>query len=267
MNNAIKPYLKPSFLICTVFLLIAGSSKSLIIEKLGIITTKLPLPLQKPLEEMDFGAIAPYKLDFQQRIDNHDIIEELGTEDYLQCVIIDTEAPESSPTRYCSLFITYYTGDPDTVPHVPDECYVGGGNKQVGKELLDLEIRNPIDDGQSESETVGLKASRVVFKRKNSGLWDTGSTFSKLYFFKVNGQYAGGKTATRAIMATNVFNKYSYFSKVEWDFYGKSNNSRILPEKEAIVSASEKMLSAVMPVLERDHWPDFDAANAEKNKK
>jgi hypothetical protein len=160
MNNAIKPYLKPSFLICAVFLLIAGSSKSLIIEKLGIITTKRPLPLQKPLEEMDFGAIAPYTLDFQRRIDNHDIIEELGTEDYLQCVIIDTEVPESSPVRYCSLFITYYTGDPDTVPHVPDECYVGGGNEQVGKESLNFKISMPASDSQSESETV---STLVVF--------------------------------------------------------------------------------------------------------
>jgi hypothetical protein len=264
MNNAIKPYLKPSFMICAAFLLIVASSKSIITEFWDIYLKKLPIPLQKPLEEMDFQATAPYKLDHQWRIENHDIVEELGTEDYLQCILIDTEAPESSPMRYCSLFITYYTGDPDTVPHVPDECYVGGGNEQKGKETLNLEIRNPIDNGQTENETMDLSVSRVVFKRKGASQWDTGSTFSKLYFFKVNGQYASGKTATRAIMGKNAFGKYSYFSKVEWEFYGVGNNSRILPEKEDIVAASEKMLSAVMPVLERDHWPDFDAANAEK---
>jgi hypothetical protein len=264
MNNAIKPYLKPSFMICAAFLLTAASSKSIMKELGDWYFKKLPIPLQKPLEDMDFGNIAPYKLDRQWRIENHDIVEELGTEDYLQCILIDTEAGKSSPVRYCSLFITYYTGDPDAVPHVPDECFVGGGNEKQGKETLDIEIRNPIDNGQAENETVKLPVSRVIFKRKGSGIWDAGSTFSRLYFFKVNGQYSSGKVSTRRILLKNLRGKYSYYSKVEWDFYGAANNMRILPEKEDIVSASEKMLSAVMPVLERDHWPDFDAANAEK---
>ena len=171
-------------MICAAFLLIAASSKDPILAWLEIITIKHPIPLQKPLEEMNFEAIAPYRLQSQQRIENHDIVKELGTEDYLQCFLEDTEAGKSSPIRYCSLFITYYTGDPDTVPHVPDECYVGGGNKQITKEVLDLEIRNLIEDGQFENETVDLKVSRVVFKRKSTSIWDTGSTFSRLYFLR-----------------------------------------------------------------------------------
>ena len=248
----IKPYLKPAFLICAAFLLIAASSKSVIIKKLGLITEKLAIPLQKPLEDMDFDAIGPYKLISQQRIENHDIIEELGTEEYLQCLIEDTEAAPESPTRICSLFITYYTGNPDTVPHVPDECYVGGGNKQVGKDLIGLKI--PI-----QNETIELNASRVTFERKKRSEWDATSTFSRLYFFKVNGEYSNGKQMTRAIMGKNLFGKYSYFSKVEWEFKGVRGVS---PDKEQIIEASQKIFSSILPILENNHWPDWDAANA-----
>jgi hypothetical protein len=252
MNKIIKPYLKPAFLICAAFLLIAASSKSVIIQKMGVILTKLPIPLQKPLEDFDFDAISPYKLISQQRIENHDIIEELGTEEYLQCLIEDTEAAPGSPTRICSLFITYYTGNPDTVPHVPDECYVGGGNKQVGKDLISMKIPN--SDG-----AIKLDASRVTFERKKRSEYDAVSTFSRLYFFKVNGEYSSGKQMTRAIMGKNILGKYSYFSKVEWEFKGSSG---ISPNKDQIIEASEKMFSVILPILENDHWPDWEAANA-----
>lgn len=255
MNNAIKPYLKPAFLICAALLLTAASSKTMIIKTLGLELEKLEIPLRKPLEDMDFETIGPYKLVSQERIENHDIIEELGTEDYLQCTIEDTDAEPASSTRFCQLFITYYTGNPDTVPHIPDECYVGGGNEQMAKELINLKIPG------ISNETIDLDASRVIFKREGTNKWDVGTTFSRLYFFKVNGQYSSGKTTTRVIMGKNVFGKYSYFSKVEWQFFGFNGNSQIMPEKEQIVNASQKMLSSVLPVLENEHWPDWEAAN------
>ena len=64
-------------------------------------------------------------------------------------------------------------------------------------------------------------------------------------------------------MSKNILGKYSYFSKVEWEFYGISGNSRVMPETDQITEASEKMLKAVLPILEDEHWPDWDAANAD----
>ena len=130
MKTLLKPYLHPAFLVCTVLLLTAATTKSLVIQALGWHLTKHPLPLKQSLHEMDEAALLPFVVRNKTRIDNADILATLGTEDYLQWIIEDPDAEPTSPLRYCSIFVTYYTGDPDMVPHVPDECYVGGGNRR-----------------------------------------------------------------------------------------------------------------------------------------
>jgi hypothetical protein len=77
-------------------------------------------------------ALRPYVVKQKEQILNRDVLESLGTEEYLQWILEAPDAAPGSPTRFCSLFITYYTGNPDMVPHVPDECYVGGGNERKG---------------------------------------------------------------------------------------------------------------------------------------
>ncbi|HEY5138099.1 MAG TPA: hypothetical protein VIJ25_02090, partial [Methylococcales bacterium] len=88
------------------------------------------------------------------------------------------------------------------------------------------------------------------------------STFSVLYFLKVNGIYAGNRDAARRVMQTNFFSKYSYFSKVEWFFFNDSGAS--YPSKEQTTEASQKFLQLLLPVLENDHWPDWEKAQKEK---
>lgn len=265
MNKTLKPYLNIPFLICAGVLIVSASSKSLIDNFTNVITRKQPLPLQKPLEMIDEESLGSYRVVSNRRIENDDIVEELGTTDYLQCLLEDTEADPKGPVRYCSLFITYYTGDPDIVPHVPDECYVGSGNTLETTELLDVPVRINSDAAQSSraaaagqsANTKNIKITRAVFKNQGD-IWDAAAKFSRLYFFRVNGEYGYNRDSTRTIMGKNVFGKYSYFSKVEWEFYGA--NSR--PDKQQMIEASSKMLSVLIPVLERDHWPDWEKANS-----
>ena len=55
------------------------------------------------------------------------------------------------------------------------------------------------------------------------------------------------------------FDKYSYFqSRMA---YGITPFGRIYPDREEVVQASERLLGVLLPVLERDHWPDWEAAN------
>ena len=130
-SSILKSYLKPAFIICTVVLLTAAVAKEAVIRVLGVQMVKQPIALQKPLEEMDATVLMPFEAAKRSRIENRDVLGSLGTEEYLQWVLEDTEAEPASPTRYCSLFITYYTGNPDRVPHVPDECYVGYMQKSL----------------------------------------------------------------------------------------------------------------------------------------
>jgi len=260
MKIAIKTYLEPSFLVCSLILAVAGASKSVVIQKMGIQLTKLPIPLQKPFDQMDETLLDPYKVLNKSEIKNKDIIESLGTDEYIQWVIEDTGAKESSSVKYCSLFVTYYTGDPDQVPHVPEECYVGGGHQMISSDSVKVKINPPSPVCPELPEKISI--SYLVFGNSTSDAWQTSTKYPVLYFFKVNGTYASGRNETRKVMGSNFFGKYSYFSKVEWKFFGGGNGKLFYPtQKEAAIAASEKLLSVFLPVMERDHWPDWEIIN------
>jgi hypothetical protein len=261
MKGTIRTYMEPSFLICVLVLAIAGASKSVVIQKMGIQLTKLAIPLEKPFDQMDETLLLPYKVVNKSDIKNKDIIESLGTEEYIQWIIEDTQIQESSPVKYCSLFVTYYTGDPDQVPHVPEECYVGGGHQIVSSKSVKLKINPPVPACPEIPDEINIRYS--VFSGDSSNAWQLSTEYPVLYFFKVNGDYASGRTETRRVMGENFFGKYSYFSKVEWKFFGNRSGSTFYPIKEeTIVAASEKLLSVFLPVMEREHWPDWKSLSS-----
>ena len=74
-----------------------------------------------------------------------------------------------------------------------------------------------------------------------------------MYFFKVNGVFAGTRTSARNVLGRNVFGKHSYFSKVEWRFFGNISSANA----QESIDASKKLLETVIAVLESDHWPDI----------
>ena len=249
-QKSIKSCLQPAFIVCAAILLTAAVAKEAVIRALGVQMVKEEIPLQHPLDEMDPAALMPYELKEKSRIQNRDIVESLGTDEYMQWILEDTEAGPGSPTRYCSLFITYYTGNPDMVPHVPDECYVGGGNSRVGGEMVTLDIPGHDD----------VSFQYVMFQRVDDNMMKT-EKFSVQYFFHANGKYSGSRTDTRLILGSNWFSKYSYFCKVEWKFYSFDSFGMLYPDKDQTLAASRKLLARLLPELEANHWPDWDKIN------
>jgi hypothetical protein len=82
-----------------------------------------------------------------------------------------------------------------------------------------------------------------------------------LYFFSVNKEYANNREQTRFILNKNIRSKHSYFCKVEWKFFnaghgaGGWGKSVYYPDKEEAITASQKLLSVILPILEKEHWP------------
>lgn len=266
MNKELKKLIHPSFLICIVILFGAGLSLQAVVQQLGVSLTKEAIPLLNPLEKFDESKLAPFAVREKSRITNHDVLEQLGTEEYLQWLMEDTEAGVNSPVRYCQLFITYYTGNPDAVPHVPEECYTGAGSKPLGYYSMNLALRQ---DGAPYAEKIDgieqipdtLEIRQIGFSSSGGSLLSMSQKFSVLYFFKTNGKYAANRTDTREILSTNFFSKYSYFCKVEWKFFGSSYGNMIYPTRDELVAASERLMRIVLPVLEEDHWPDWEKIN------
>ena len=240
-NDAIRRYLQPAFLICAAVLVLSG----IVMPKP---VKKKPLPLKKSLDLLDEKALAPYKVLEKPKITNQEVLESLGTEDYIQWILEDSEATVDSPVRKCSLFITYYAL-PDRVPHVPEECYTGGGHQRLTSDSVTFEINK-------EDIVETIPARYLVFARTSSNYWGMDTKFPVLYLFNVNEVYASSREDARFALNKNIFSKYSYFSKVEWKFFNTRFGKRIYPGKEEAITASQKLLSVILPILEEEHWPD-----------
>lgn len=253
-TNNMRLYLQPAFVTCVLVLATAGAGMTLTMKKLGIIFEKEPLPLKKSLELLDEADLKPYRVvPPKQKIENPEILKSLGTKDYIQWVMEDTESKADSPVQKCLLFITYYPL-PDRVPHVPEECWTGGGYQKLKSEDVTLDVNN------GKGFNVKIPAGYNVFGPRTASLWQGSSGIPNLYFFKVNGRYASSRNEARMALNKNLFGKHSYFCKVELVF----NMSSTAPTKEESVAASEKLLSVIMPILEREHWPDWESGKVSR---
>lgn len=248
-TSDIRTYKQPAFLICTAVLAIAGAGMSVTISKLGVYLKKEPIPLKKSLDILDENGLTPYEVEPNNKfkIKNDEVIEALGTKDYIQWIISDTNTEVTSSTKNCLLFITYYDC-PDRIPHVPEECYVGGGFQKLASDSVTLEIKD--DNGIKRK----IPGKYLVFGSPRASIWQSSEKFPVLYLFRVNGEYAGSREDARIALNKNLFGKSSYFSKVELAF----NQASTPPNKKEAIAATQKLLSVILPVLEKEHWPDLD---------
>ena len=270
----VRIYLQPAFVICVLVLAIAASGMSFAIKSFGVYLEKEPFPLEKPLDLLDESSLAPYKVINKSEIEYEEVVKSLGTESYIQWILEDTDLSslsENSPVCRCSLFITYYEL-PSAVVHVPDECYTGSGHQILASDSITLEINNngrvsPKAEGLSsqasaygdaENELQKIPARYVVFGRAGAQNWQMETKVPVMYLFNVNNVYVDNREETRLILNRNIFSKYSYFSKVEWKFFGTSGAVKVYPTKQEAVMASNKLLSVILPVLEKGHWPVLD---------
>ena len=255
-RNNIKAYFQPAFLICVVVLTTACAGMSFMIERFGVYMENEPFPLKKSLEFLDEDGLAPYKVIRKRVIENKEIVASLGTTDYIEWTLENTD-PDGN-VRKCFLFITYYDL-PDSIPHVPEECYSGGGYQKLLSDSLLLSLPlDRIDDSDSEQgdQLRKIPARHIAFSGTSRGRWGSRSKFSVLYLFNINGDYANNREDARIALNKNVFGKYTYFCKVEWYFIGDSRE-RIFLKNDQAIELSQKLMSVILPKLEKDHWPDL----------
>ena len=238
-------------MIAVAILAIASGGKLIMGEKFEGLFSKEPWPLKKSLDLLDEQRLGSYVVS-KNKIENKEIIKSLGTRDYIQWILEDKDVEIGSSVRKCVLFITYYDL-PDHVPHVPEECYVGAGNRM-------LESNNLIFELKKANSIEKIQAKQLLFGSTNQNYWQTTSKFPVFYIFNVNGTYANSKDETRVILNKAVLRKFSYFCKIEW-FFLTGSGRRTCPSKEEVLGAGQKLLNVILPVLEREHWPVWEDNN------
>ncbi len=245
----LRAYLQPAFVICVVVLALSGA----VMSKFDV--EQEPWPLKKPLALLEQEDLGPYVIASKQEIENEDTLKNLGTGDYIQWMLEDTEAPIDSPTRNIVLFITYYALA-DRVPHVPEECYVGAGHQLLASDEMKFRIESPGGEQQVPGRV-------LVFQKTSSNFWSGGEKFSAFYLFSVNGIYADSRESARFALNRNMFGRHSYFCKFEWNFYASSGAKSYL-EKEEAKKAGEKLLTVILPILKTKYWPTEEQTAGEE---
>ncbi len=249
----IKPlkaiFRQPTFIVCVALLVLSSWGIHSAADQLKWHFRKEPVPLKKPIDQLDVAKLSPYKLVRSITIPD-DIVSELGTKDYIQWNLENASLELDDPFRYVTVFVTYYTGNPDKVPHVPDVCYVGSGGLVEAKDNTEFNITG-----------VGAKNNVLPFRWLEVRMRENLGYRNRVvgYFFSVNGTYRSTRRQVQ-MLQNNIQDRYAYFCKVEVFFTETKSKSR-----DEVLEKMEQFVQVFLPVLHSDHLPDWEALISENN--
>lgn len=225
---------------------LSAGTLTMIVDTMNWHLHKYPVNLRKSLDDVNTARLSPFKLLRSEKIRNKQIEEALGTQDYIQWELEDLSVPEKDPIRQVRLFITYYTGEPDKVPHIPDVCYTGGGGRVFDAENTTISV----PDNGSGSDELAMRMLHINIPQQVGEITQT-----VLYSFSVNGDYLCDREQVRT-RVNSIDDKHAYFSKMEIAYAGKL-------DRDTALAAAQKLARVVVPILAQEHWPDWKAVKAE----
>lgn len=231
-----------AFLICVLVLGISAASMEICKAKLGMYLRKKPVSLRKPFDQLDESILYPYRVVRKEIIESEEVISELGTDEYIQWHLEDSSSEKNDPISRMLLFITYYTGDPGKVPHVPEVCYTGSGGSIRSTQSGKIRVENI----GVENDELSVRIIRIANPSQGGN-----REMVVVYFFGVNGGFASNRSQLRFLL-NSFLEQYAYFSKVEFVFNTKGK----LTDKQVLKSV-EKLTGKFLKVLIEEHWPKW----------
>ncbi len=147
-----------------------------------------------------------------------------------------------------SFAVTYYTGKVDTVPHVPDRCYVADGFQPSLYDVRAWTLGN-----YSKGIPRQVKSRFIDFEDQTAR---GGQNRCVAYFFHVNGEYQEDPKAVR-LRLQNLFERYGYFAKIEAMTLmpmrpgAAENDPMKKKDREQASEAMQKFLTAALPEVEK----------------
>jgi len=233
-----------------------------VVQATRTVLIKKAVPLRVPLFRIPTKVRGWEMISEDPRL-SKEALESLGTKQYISRVYKDTGRANTSAESFARLHVAYYTGTPDTVPHVPDRCFVGAGMDRIGRELIMLELTGPglrqTDDGWASVSTLNPKGVRLP----DVNIQATIFTFvnparptqlsNVVYFFAANGNYLPTPEWVRA-KGFDPRDRYSYYCKIEVGMFGVGD-TRVASERvEAFLSVMLPEIMACLP-----DWADVTA--------
>lgn len=243
-----KKAFNPPFIAATIVLVVALVGLQSVVHAFQLFLMKQPIPLRQKL-----FMISPDLGDYHKVYEQHltrEIIEELGTEQYLSWNFQDTRLKQGEPGSEILLHVAYYTGTPDSTPHVPERCFVAAGAAPGKAEVQDLlltpsrvyhsggRIIVTRDNGQEVlMPTLEIPARIFDFKPTESA-----ESSVVLYFFSCNGKLLSSpKQVSSQIL--DVRSRYAYWCKIEVQ-------PRHVSDRAQAAEIARQFLSQAMPEIQ-----------------
>ncbi|RMF77118.1 MAG: hypothetical protein D6744_11665 [Planctomycetota bacterium] len=250
-----RPLASVRYIVCLAILIVAGGSMQMLARVMRVHFAKAPLPLKKPLSELSIARLRPtYDLHPQQPPPfSEDLIENLGTREFLNWNLIDTRRRRLDPTYLASLFVSYYTGQPDMVPHEPRECLVASGMSLEHEETMTVTV--PLAD----RDALEIPVAILDFESAGDAISMNPRKLTVAFFFYANGKFVTTRNGVRLAVA-NLSDRYAYYSKIEISF--SSDGRRRFADREETKTAAAELIRRLMPILLSDHYQDWEAIQA-----
>lgn len=241
-------------------LLIAILGQTSIIKATGVALNKLPLPLRHGIALTFPDQAGDWELLHLDPKLPKDVEDELGTDEYFNRFYVDNSAGLSAasivvftendkpggrlngwdgginPGEIAKTHVTYYTGMLDTVPHVPDKCWLAAGSEMISRDIYKIKLSredyrpDPDNPGMVLAQSTGFgetvrlpsdEIEAVIF----SGRDKHNRVTTAMYFFIANGKVVASNNDVR--FSFNMKDRYSYYCKVEIMFPGVSDPDEV----------------------------------------
>ncbi len=228
---------------------VVGVTKAVLIKK--------PVPVRQSL------VVLPQSFGRWQMIDDerlsNEILEELRTREYISRTYRDTAMPITEPGSTVRLHVAYYTGTPDTVPHVPDRCFVAAGLSPRGKSQSILNMRGPnyrsVDGKWFASSPLSKKLVRIPQIDIPATVFSFGPVkqpklqSNVIYFFVANGNFLPSPDHVR-FGGFSLTDEYSFYCKIEIGVH-------LVADPELARQRASDFLSEILPQI-MACLPDWD---------
>lgn len=232
----IKRLLSPAVIIAIVLLSTGAIGLSQVIKSMGYHLTKLPIYPKGDEKFHTFPDQFPsWKQVGRDAELSKEMIEELGTDNTISRVYVETNPPAGREPRSVQIHVAYYTGMIDTVPHVPERCLVGSGwlkgdvTSTVPVPLnMQRLVEEPLDEAKHKTAHVykALATSppgrvRLPFGADDLHLTVTPFKFSSEralyagYFFIANGGVVASSNQVR-LLAFKLDQRYAFYCKIQF---------------------------------------------------
>jgi hypothetical protein len=262
----------------------SGAVLGISINALGLYLQKSPIYPRTGLEMRDVPSETQNWIKVgPDRFEDPDTEKTLGTTNYVTRTYEEKNPADGDLPRRIDIHVAYYTGSIDTVPHIPERCFVGGG-MQIGSGTRVVDL--PLDDSQwvplrDPPEAMAGRAytttlargsfsnrpgQRVLLPLDPEGMELRVTEFSipgrpslyAGYFFIVNGEHRSSAEGVR-LLAFDLKTDYAYYLKVQF-------NSQSVESAEELARVASDLLDDLLGELmlcvpdwaevARGDWPE-----------